>query len=48
MLTLESIMKELNVSSINEVVGGKKHRRHSRTRTRTRSRTRSRSRSLRS
>jgi len=34
MLTLEQIMKELKVSSINEVVGG----RHGRTRRRTRRR----------
>ena len=41
MMSLEKIMSELNVTSVNEVVGGL---RRTRTRTRTRSRTRTRTR----
>ncbi|HEX5155371.1 MAG TPA: hypothetical protein VFW07_28210 [Parafilimonas sp.] len=43
MLSLESIMKELKVGAINEIVGGKKGKK-TRTRTRTKGRTRTRTR----
>lgn len=44
MLTLEKIMSELKVNSVNEIVGGKHGRTRTRTRTKTRTRTRTRTR----
>lgn len=44
MLSLENIMKELSVSSINEIVGGKKGKTKTRTRTKKHTRTRTRTR----
>jgi len=42
MLTLEKIMSELKVNSVNEIVGGKHGKTKTRTKTRTRTRTRTR------
>jgi hypothetical protein len=44
MLSLEKIMSELKVNSVNEVVGGKHGKTKTKTKTRTRTRTRSKTR----
>ena len=45
MLTLEKIMSELKVNSVNEIVGGKHGRTKTKTKTKTRTRTRTKTRS---
>lgn len=47
MLTLEKIMSELKVNSVNEIVGGKHGRTKTRTKTQTKTRTRTRTRTRR-